>query len=536
MIFGNRHKAIWTWFPKELSCYKVMLNYREAVIKFVNMSTKIATKSLEAYFAEFRQNIVGQDYDFESVYGNQKLVYADWIASGRLYEPIEETIREKIGPMVANTHSFSSETGKASTYAYHKARQIIKDHVNANADDVLVASGTGMTGLLARLQRMMGLRWPNSHERKQSLALEERPVVFISHKEHHSNHVSWMETIADVVIVEANEMGMVCPKKLKETLQAYINRPIKIGAFTACSNVTGIITPYHQLAKVMHAYDGLCIMDFAASAPYVDIDMHPEAVDEHLDAVLFSPHKFLGGPGSCGVLVFNKALYKTEVPDVPGGGNVKWTTPWGDYGYHEDIETREDGGTPGFLQVMRAAMAIHLKEKMGTKQIAEREKELLDLCCAQLKKIEGLFILGEGDADRIGCVSFGIEGIHYNLIVRLLNDRFGIQVRGGWSCASTYGHYLFNLEKEKSKTIIENIEQKDLTLKPGWVRLSLHPVLTNAEVIFICNAVDQIATRIKEWEKDYRYNPKSNEFEHLLKSDEALVDAVHDWLSLDSLH
>ena len=223
-----------------------MLNYREAFIKFVNMSTKIATKSLEAYFAEFRQNIVGQDYDFDSFYGNQKLVYADWIASGRLYEPIEETIREKIGPMVANTHSFSSETGKASTYAYHKARQIIKDHVNANADDVLVASGTGMTGLLARLQRMMGLRWPNSHERKQGLAPEERPVVFISHKEHHSNHVSWMETIADVVIVEANDLGMVCPEKLKETLRAYTNRPIKIGAFTACSNVTGIITPYHH--------------------------------------------------------------------------------------------------------------------------------------------------------------------------------------------------------------------------------------------------------------------------------------------------
>ncbi|MDC6367811.1 MULTISPECIES: aminotransferase class V-fold PLP-dependent enzyme, partial [Flavobacteriaceae] len=453
----------------------------------------------------------------------------DWVASGRLYRPIEDTITKTIGPMVANTHSFSSETGKASTYAYHHARKIIKQHVNATEDDVLIATGTGMTSLLAKLQRIMGLRISSDADQKGKIPEKERPVVFISHMEHHSNQVSWMETIADVVVVPCNGEQLVCPDNLEKELEKYSDRTLKIGAFTACSNVTGIIAPYHELAKVMHKHNGYCVIDFAASAPYVDIDMHPEEEAGHLDAILFSPHKFLGGPGSCGVLVFNKALYKAEIPDVPGGGNVKWTNPWGEYAYCDDIETKEDGGTPGFLQVMRAAMAIRLKEKMGTDNIEQREKELLNLCFSELQSIPGLFILGSTDEKRIGCVSFGVQGIHYNLMVRLLNDRFGIQVRGGWSCASTYGHHLFDIDRKKSETITQGIANKNLTEKPGWVRLSLHPVTTNEELHFICNAIEQVVENITDWEKEYRYNCKTNEFEHIWSSDDNLIKQVEGW-------
>ena len=488
--------------------------------------------SLENHFQQFRKHIIGDGSVFQSVNGKQKLLYADWIASGRLYGQIEDTMRDSIGPMVANTHSFSSETGKASTYAYKYARQIIKEHVNANENDVLVTAGTGMTGVLSRLQRIMGLRFPDTVKDKVQIPEKERPVVFITHMEHHSNQVPWMETIADVVILKCNDQMLVCPNELEKELEKYKDRLLKIGAFTACSNVTGIIAPYQKLAKLMHKHGGYCVMDFAASAPYVKIDMHPEDEEERLDAILFSPHKFLGGPGTCGVLVFNKELYNTNCPDVPGGGNVKWTNPWGEYGYYDDIETKEDGGTPGFLQVMRTALAIRLKEKMDEDKIAEREEELLALCFEQLKQIQGLYILGDNDEKRIGCVSFGIEGIHYNLIVRLLNDYFGIQVRGGWSCASTYGHHLFNIDKNASNEIMEDIENKDLATKPGWVRLSLHPITTNEEVIYICEGVKSVSQNAHDWKKNYKYNPLNNEFEYVNGGDQEMIEKTKDWFNL----
>lgn len=485
---------------------------------------------LEQHFATFREHIIGQGESFESLHGKQPLIYADWIASGRLYGPIEDTMRNEIGPMVANTHSFSSETGKASTYAYRHARQIIKDHVNANADDILVTTGTGMTGALARLQRIMGLRVADAQIKKQALPEAERPVVFITHMEHHSNQVPWMETLADVVLLPCDGELNVNPTALEEALTKYADRKIKIGAFTAASNVTGIITPYSELAKIMHRHGGICIMDFAASAPYVAIDMHPANPEAKLDAVIFSPHKFLGGPGTCGVLVFDKKLYQVNCPDVPGGGNVKWTDPWGNYQYYDDIETKEDGGTPGFLQVMRAALCMRLKDKMGTDNIAAREEELLETTFTRLRAIPNISVLGDNGNTRIGVVSFNVAGAHYNLIVRLLNDRFGIQVRGGWSCASTYGHHLFQIDADTSEKITKGIQTKNLTNKPGWVRLSLHPVTSNQELGYILDAIEKVATNHMEWGADYTYNPASNEFEHV-SGDAKMLATITEWFA-----
>ncbi len=479
----------------------------------------------ECYFSKFRENAVGIDHTFESVYGEQNLLYADWVASGRLYAPIEDIMLHKIGPMIANTHSLSSQTGKTSTYAYNYARDIIKKSVNANESDVLVTTGTGMTAALSKLQRIIGLRKTYENE-------NEKPVVFITHMEHHSNQVPWYETNADVVILPADENNLVDPKILSTEIKKYADRSLKIGSFTACSNVTGIITPYHELAKIMHQNGGLCFVDFAASAPYVKIDMHPKDPEEQLDAIFFSPHKFLGGPGTCGILVFNEKLYQSDFPDNPGGGNVKWTNPLGNYCYSDVIEVREDGGTPGFLQVIRAALALELKEKMGVEQIAKREKELLDLCFSKLQKIQGLSILGDLKSKRIGCVSFVIEDIHYNLIVRLLNDRFGIQTRGGWSCASTYAHYLFNIDEKRSRAITNELLEKNQTNKPGWVRLSLHPITTDEELLFICNAIQQVALHYKKWQKDYEYNPATNEFENPRIKD-TIEREVNEWFELD---
>ncbi len=469
---------------------------------------------LQKHFSTFRENIIGIDQEYKSPYGMQKIIYGDWIASGRLYRPIEETIINSFGPFVANTHTESNETGTLMTNAYHYAQKIIKEHVNAGKDDVIITGGNGMTTMINKFQRILGLKICGKINRSHCLQDSERPVVFLTHMEHHSNHTSWYETIADVVVIEPGKDLMVDLNKLREALEKYKDRKLKIGAFTACSNVTGITTPIHDMARLIHEYDGVCVVDYAASAPYVDINMHPEDPMEKLDAVLFSPHKFLGGPGSSGVLVFNSEFYKCEVPDQPGGGTVYWTNPWGEHKYIEDIEMREDGGTPGFLQAIRTALCIMLKNQMNTKNIIQREEELLQLTFEEFDKIPNLKILANNTRKRLGVVSFYFKDIHYNLIVKLLSDMFGIQVRGGCACAGTYGHYLLNVSYDDSKKITQMISCGDMSEKPGWVRFSLHPTMTESEIMFIANAIREIEKNYKKWSEDYIYDNKCNEFRH----------------------
>ena len=265
----------------------------------------------------------------------------------------------------------------------------------------------------------------------------------------------------------------------------------------------------------MHRHGGYCFVDYAASAPYVDIDMHPADPLEKLDAVYFSPHKFLGGPGSPGVLIFDSRLYHNRVPDQPGGGTVNWTNPWKQHSFVDGIEAREDGGTPGFLQTIKAALAVQLKEAMGTSRIQEREHELLELLLRELRTIPRLHILADHLEDRLAIVSFYVEDLHYNLLVRLLNDRFGIQVRGGCSCAGTYGHYLLHVDPNRSSHITEKIDQGDLSEKPGWVRMSLHPTTTRAEVEALAEAVRACVKNAGTWGADYRYSSRTNEFTHV---------------------
>lgn len=470
---------------------------------------------LERYFKLFKKNVVGGNESYVTPYGKKKIIYADWIASGRLYKPIELKLLQQIGPFVANTHTESNITGSTMTKAYNHAHELIKRHVNAGPNsDVIITYGFGMTGVVNKLQRMLGLRVPEKYKERIFLTEEYRPVVFITHMEHHSNHTSWLETLADVVIVPPDKNNMVSLENLRNTVEKYKRRKYIIGAFTACSNVTGIETPYHQMAKIIHEYGGVCFVDFACSAPYVDMNMRPKDPMEQLDGIYFSPHKFLGGPGTSGVLIFNKDLYKTKVPDHPGGGTVKWTNPWGGKSYFDEIEKREDGGTPGFLQTIKTALCIRLKEQMGTKNMKEREKELVRLAFEHLPKIKGVHILQGNVQRRLGVISFYIEGIHYNLVTKLLCDRFGVQVRGGCACAGTYGHYLLGITPTHSKNITDQIDSGDLSNKPGWVRLSIHPTMTNKELRYIIEGIEQITENIDVWAKDYRYDSKTNEFYH----------------------
>ena len=493
---------------------------------------------LENLFSAFRGNIIGNNQTFESPFGEKAIVYADWIASGRAYQPIEECLQKEIMPFLANTHTETTITGRLMTKAYEHAKVIIKEHVHANDDDILIFCGSGMTGAVNKLQRILGLRMPERIMDYVSAPLqideELRPVVFVTHMEHHSNQVTWLETIATVEIINADNNGNVDLIHFRSLLEQFKHRKNKIAAVTACSNVTGIQTPYHEIAKMIHEYNGLCFVDFACSAPYVNMDMHPKEKGGHLDSIYFSPHKFLGGPGTPGVLIFNKKSYTNTVPDQPGGGTIIYSNPWKVHEYIANIELREDGGTPPVLQGIKAAMCIRLKEEMGVENILQREEELLQIIFDRFSKMKNVEILEDGIKSRLGVISFIVNGAHYNLIVKILNDRFGIQTRGGCSCAGTYGHMLLQVDKTMSYEILNAIRSGDLLLKPGWIRLSVHPTMTNTEIDFITDAIELTALNFREWMKDYTYDPGSNEY--LFKGIAAQEpDKIEDWFNAYAL-
>ena len=485
--------------------------------------------TLEKHFNKFRNNIIGIDQKFQSPFGEKKIIYADWTASGRLYRPIEEKMTNTFGPFVANTHTETTFSGSAMTLAYHEARKIIKKHVNATEDCVLITEGTGMTGVINKFQRILGLKISENLKELIGVIPDElKPVVFITHMEHHSNQTSWLETIADVELIPHDRDGLVDYVGMQNLLKNYGHKKMKIASITACSNVTGIQTDYHRIAKIMHQNDGVCFVDFACSAPYVEINMYPEDKEAYLDAIFFSPHKFLGGPGTSGVLIFNKELYHNMIPDNPGGGTVNWTNPWGEHRYLDDIETREDGGTPGFLQTIKIALAIQLKEEMGIINMQRREEEINSYIFEKLIDIDNLVLLAKQHSDRLGVFSFYLEDVHYNLCVKILNDRFGIQTRGGCSCAGTYGHFLLHVDQQESSDLIKKIDEGCLIERPGWIRMSIHPTTTDEEVKFICKSIEDLATNIQEWKEDYKYDSLTNEFVH--KNDKRQErDLVKNW-------
>jgi selenocysteine lyase/cysteine desulfurase len=495
------------------------------------MSTSTAiTTSLADYFAPYRERVIGYAQRFRTPYGEMPLVYADWTASGRLYQPIEDLLSADIAPYVGNTHTETTVTGSAMTMAYHHAKEIIKRHCGAHERDVMIATNSGMTGVVNKFQRILGLKLHERFRDRVALQESERPVVFVSHMEHHSNQTSWIETIATVVVIPPTSEGLMDLDALQQLLDTYQDRKTKIAAVTSCSNVTGIRTPYYEVAERMHRAGGKCFVDFACSAPYIDIDMRPKNPLQHLDAIYFSPHKFLGGPGSSGVLIFAPELYHNRIPDNPGGGTVDWTNPWGEHKYLESIEAREDGGTPGFLQTIRTALCIQLKEQMGSDKMLAREEELLQRVWSRLDAIPNLRLLAGQHRERLGVISFYIDNLHYNLGVRLLNDRFGVQVRGGCSCAGTYGHYLLNVDEHYSRMITDQINAGDLTQKPGWIRMSIHPVMSDQEVDYLLEAITALAAKHEAWAADYEYQKHTNEFFHRKEAGPE-TGLVTDWFS-----
>jgi selenocysteine lyase/cysteine desulfurase len=469
-----------------------------------------------------REGVIGSDFAVPGPFGPRRVTYADYTASGRSLSFIEDYVRDVVLPLYANTHTESSGTGLQSTRFREEARDIIRRCVNASEEHAVLFAGSGATGAIDRLIGVLGLRIPCTLEDRYHLSEQipaaERPVVFIGPFEHHSNELPWRESIADVVRIEEDDDGPIDLAQLERELITYADRPVKIGSFSAASNVTGIISDTRAVASLLHRHGALSFWDFAAAAPYVGIDMQADGDPlAYKDAIFISAHKLIGGPGTPGILVARKELFQNRVPAVPGGGTVAFVNPE-DHQYLDDIEHREEGGTPAIVESIRAGLVFQLKEAVGEERIRDLEDRFIHRAIASWKATPNIRILGNPDADRLSIVSFVVRHddrfLHHNFVVALLNDLFGIQSRGGCSCAGPYGHRLLGIDLETSHEFEQEITRGCEGIKPGWVRVNFNYFISDRVFDFIVDAVHLVADKGWRMLPYYSFDPVSGLWEH----------------------
>ncbi len=482
------------------------------------------THRTQALLELIRTSVIGADEAIETPYGHRRITYADYTASGRSLSFIEDFIRRDVLPLYANTHTETSGTGRQTTRFREEARRIIKDAAGAGAEDALIFCGSGATGAVNTLIEVLNLCLPSDlagrYDLLSAIPEAERPVVFIGPYEHHSNELPWRESIADVVVIHEDANGRIHAPELAERLEEYADRPLRIGSFSAASNVTGVVTDTTAITRLLHEHGALSFWDFAAAGPYVEIAMNGAGADplDYKDAVFLSPHKFVGGPGTPGILLAKRALFHNRVPSQPGGGTVEFVTETY-HRYMADPELREEGGTPAIIESIRAGLVFHLKQAVGTDVIHAREDALTRRAIREWEKNPALDVLGPHEAHRLAILSFTVrfgQGryLHHDLVTALLNDLFGIQARGGCSCAGPYGARLLNIQGEQLQDHVRKIEEGCRSLKPGWTRVGFNYFISDLEAEFLLRAVDWVATHGWKLLPYYEFDSLTGDWRH----------------------
>ncbi|MEY4323708.1 MAG: hypothetical protein RL410_1489 [Actinomycetota bacterium] len=472
---------------------------------------------------EIREAVIGDNCVIATPFGSRRVTYADYTASGRALSFIEEFIADEVLPRYANTHTESSGTGLQTTRLREDARNIIRESLNAGPEVAIIFAGSGMTGAIDKLLGILNLRIPqdldNTFAFSKSIPDNQRPVVFIGPFEHHSNELPWRESIADVVVIPEDSDGHIDIAALERRLEEFQARPMKIGSFSAASNVTGIVTDTHAISKLLHAHGALAFWDFAAAGPYIDIDMNPaDDHDAHMDAVMLSVHKFIGGPSTPGVLAIRKELARNAVPHIVGGGTVSYVNEK-EHAYLRDIEHREEAGTPAIIESIRAGLVFKLKESVGVENIRAFEHDFVSRAVTALSQHPNIQVLGNTQADRLSIVSFTIKKpggkyLHHNFVVAVLNDLFGIQSRGGCSCAGPYGHRLLGIDLDRSHDFEREIDRGCEGIKPGWVRVNFNYFISEEVFEYIIRACTIIAESGWKLLPHYVFDPLTGRWRH----------------------